>query len=61
LAYDQGSGTWITLITGVAVPTYTVVGLETGTSYAFKVLARNAFGQGLYSSEVSILAAQIPD
>jgi hypothetical protein len=57
LAYDQGSGTWITLTSGILTQSYTAIGLETGTTYAFKVLARNAFGQGPYSSSVSILAA----
>jgi len=28
-----------------------------GTSYTFKVAARNAYGIGLYSSEITILAA----
>lgn len=37
------------------------MGLVTGSTYRFKVLARNLFGESVYSTEVSILAAQIPD
>jgi hypothetical protein len=32
-----------------------------GTSYTFKVLARNAYGESAYSTELQVLAAQIPD
>lgn len=35
--------------------------LTQGFTYAFKVQARNQVGYGDFSSEVSILAAQIPD
>lgn len=31
-----------------------------GNSYTFKVLARNSYGSSLYSSEVTILAGQVP-
>ena len=45
----------------VKVTSYTVIGLTTGTTYRFMVLARNALGQSVYSTPVPILAAQIPD
>ena len=38
-----------------------VTGLTAGTSYKFYVKARNVIGQSTQSSEVTILAAQIPD
>jgi len=38
-----------------------VTGLTAGTSYKFYVKARNVIGQSIPSSEVIILAAQIPD
>ena len=41
--------------------TYTVTGLNAGTTYKFKVQARNIYGLSDYSVEVLILAAQLPD
>lgn len=41
--------------------TYTATSLTAGTTYKFKVQARNAFGLSEYSQEILILAAQIPD
>ena len=40
--------------------TYTKTGLSAGTTYKFKVLARNSIGTGLSSSEFTIVAATIP-
>jgi len=37
-----------------------VTGLSQGTTYAFKVEARNSFGYSVPSSALSVLAAQIP-
>ena len=31
-----------------------------GVQYTYKVLARNAYGSSVYSSEVTILAGQVP-
>ena len=45
----------------ITTQAYTAVGLSMGTSYTFKVLARNAYGQSVYSTELIVLAAQIPD
>lgn len=41
--------------------TQTVIGLTPGTTYKFKVKARNIIGQSEFSETTSILAAQIPD
>lgn len=41
---------------------YTFVSpVTTGTTYSFKVSARNSVGYSDYSESVSILAAQVPD
>lgn len=40
---------------------YTVTtGVTTGTSFSFKVRAKNVYGWGLYSTTTSILASQAP-
>lgn len=57
ISYDQGTATYVVLAYGIIEQYYTAVGLTPGQTYKFKVSARNAFGQGSYSSEVSILAA----
>ncbi len=40
--------------------TYTKTGLSAGTTYKFKVSARNSIGTGSLSSEFTIVAATIP-
>jgi titin len=40
--------------------TYTKTGLTAGTTYKFKVQARNAAGLGAQSTEFSIIAATVP-
>jgi hypothetical protein len=42
------------------VTTLSVTGLTGGTTYKFKVRARNVYGSGLFSSELSVLASDIP-
>lgn len=60
--YDQGSDNYILLEAGVTTLFYqTSVVLTPGTTYAFKVFARNAVGSGDLSLPVSILAAKEPD
>jgi hypothetical protein len=61
--YDHGgqNGVFVTLASGIVPETYTAIGLVTGTSYTFKVFARNNFGESLHSAELTVLAAQIPD
>lgn len=51
--YDHGgeNGVFVTLASGITDTSYTAVGLVTGTTYTFKVLARNAFGEGPHSDE----------
>jgi len=66
LQWDAGSSgtTWTDLI-GVSpettVTTYTVTsGIVSGTTYQFKVRAKNYWGWGDFSSTVSVLAASAP-
>ena len=63
IMYDEGRGdsVYTTLDTQEAGPSYTATLLTAGTTYSFKVYARNAQGYSLGSSPSSILAAQIPD
>lgn len=61
IVYDQGLGassSFITLIAGRQQTSYTVIGLTVGTTYRFKILARNDLGSSEYSDPLSILAAQ---
>lgn len=59
--YDAGAGNsvYTTLATGVTSTSYIATGLTAGTTYSFKVYARNAVGYSLGSDPVSpsILAA----
>ena len=58
--WDQGSNSFEELATGVTATSYTKTGLTAGTTYVFKVKARNALGDSAFSSTVSILAASVP-
>lgn len=61
--YDQGvlNSNLVLLASGLATKSYTATGLTEGTSYVFKVAARNSVGLSALSNQVKILAAQIPD
>lgn len=59
---DQGTGTTYSVIAlNVATTSFTVTGLTQGTTYKFRVDARNSQGYSASSAVVTILAAQIPD
>jgi hypothetical protein len=45
---------------GVVVTTYTLYATTEGTTYTFKVKARNEFGLSAFSASISILAAEVP-
>jgi hypothetical protein len=54
----QPATEYAVLQAGVETLTYTASGLSQGVTYAFKLLARNAYGNSLaFSNEVVILAA----
>jgi titin len=40
--------------------TYIATGLDQGSTYKFKVKARNVYGISVFSNEVIVLAAQVP-
>lgn len=63
ISYDAGRGDSVydTLDTQVTSLTFTATLLTAGTTYSFKVYARNSQGYSLGSNPVSILAAQVPD
>ena len=60
LSYKKDSGSYSILESAIVTQTYTAVGLTMGSTYTFKVQARNAYGLSPFSSEVSVLAAEIP-
>jgi len=60
--YDQGTDSFTLLNNAVTDLFYlTTVPLTAGTTYKFKVTARNSVGSSLDSAAVSILAAKLPD
>jgi hypothetical protein len=65
LVWDAGSGTTSTDLVGLVSPytlaTYSVAtGVTEGSTYRFKVRARNVYGWGPFSPEVSIAATDVP-
>jgi len=62
ISYDQSTGNWVTLATGVTDKFYTTtVSLIAGQTYNFKIEARNTVGYSLMSDTLAILVAQEPD
>ena len=51
----------MTLESNILSTSYTATSLVAGTTYQFRIQARNIHGYSLNSEVVSILAAQIPD
>ena len=49
------------IASGVTALNYNATSLTEGSTYQFKVEARNAYGFSIFSNTVSILAAQVPD
>ena len=61
VAYDQATGVWVTLGTGVTDLLYTTeVGLSPGSTYNFRVYSRSSVGLSA-PGEIAIICAQIPD
>ena len=49
------------IASGVTALNYNATSLTEGSTYQFKVEARNIYGFSIFSNTVSILAAQVPD
>lgn len=60
LEWDAGSGNWATHLT-TSTTSATSASLTGGGTYAYRVAARNKYGAGPYSAEISVLAAEAPD
>jgi hypothetical protein len=63
LQWDNANGgttNFVTLNTAPAT-TYTATGLTGGKTYQFRVAGINIFGEGSFSSILSVVAAQVPD
>lgn len=53
-------GSLTELASSITGSSYTVASVVKGKTYKFKIQARNLYGYSVLSSEVSILAAQLP-
>ena len=60
IIWDQGTGTYIQAAAGITTTSFTKTGLSAGTTYNFKVQARNVVGVGSLTSAFSIVAAVVP-
>lgn len=61
LYWDNGSGTTEIALLDALSTSLSVAGLTGGTNYRFKVRARNIYGSGAFSTELVVLASDIPD
>jgi len=60
ISWDQGTGNYVVLASGVTTTNYTTkITLTPGTVYKFKVESRNVVGFSAPSNEVSILVEHI--
>lgn len=58
ISYDQSTGIFVTLATGVTTRSYTTsITLTVGASYTFRVEARNSVGYSVTSTGITIIAA----
>jgi hypothetical protein len=60
VSYDQATGVWVDLQSNVLGTNYTASGLNTGSTYSFKVQSRNSYGLSSYSNLVTIMVATVP-
>jgi hypothetical protein len=58
--WDQATGSWVSLANTTALETVKS-GLVGGTVYQFKVRAYNKYGEGLFTSAVSVNTSQAPE
>jgi Fibronectin type III domain len=60
IQWDNATGTFSQLTTGVTDLTFTKTGVSAGQTYQFKIAARNQVGLSVYTSSFSIIAASVP-
>ena len=56
----RGDGVFSSLAINVTATSYTATNLAAGTTYAFKVEARNSYGYSAHSAAAPILCATVP-
>jgi len=61
LYWDNALGTTNIEVIDSLVTSHTLTGLVGGQNYLFKVRAKNIYDYGDFSSEVSVLASDVPD
>ena len=62
ISSDLASGNnFVVIASGVTSFNYNATSLTEGSTYQFKVEARNVYGLSAFSNTVSILAAQVPN
>lgn len=57
LTFSKDTGAYSVLVSNLLATSYTVTGMTSGSTYNFKVQARNSFGLSTFSNVVAILAA----
>ena len=57
---DNNDNVYSEVAAGVTQTSYTETGLSAGTTYRFRVRARNTIGLSVYSSVFSIVAGTVP-
>ena len=57
---DNNDGLFNVVASGITATNYVQTGLSAGTSYNFRVKARNAVGSSSYSTVFTIVAATVP-
>lgn len=60
VSFDQGTGDWIILQSGVTTKSFTYNGATPVLTYKFRVKARNIIGFSVSSAEFAIRAAIVP-
>ena len=57
---DNNDGSYSLVASGITATSYVQTGVSAGTSYNFRIKARNAVGFSSYSSVFTIVAATVP-
>ena len=63
VSFDQGTGSniFFILANSLVLKEYVATGLTSGTTYTFKVQARNSFDFSVYSATLKVLCAFVPE